>query len=197
MSIERLTENLNIIQMLSNRPVQNANDLKSEFDEAAGIIKDYLNNVVAPKIDAIEDIANEKIGSEKFQELKEKLEKEVEDKLTEIDKSLAEIEKVATSYEDFEITTESIAYSVTQSMEKDLIATYTKEGYKPLGIVGHYYTSVYGGNSNGAYVKNISDTSITVQGHISRGNTGGTTAGNLYVNILWMKIKAKITEETE
>lgn len=189
--MNKLTEDLNIIQNLPNQPTSSARELKAKFDEAVGIIKKYLNEVVEPSVTKIEgDYATSGDLAKYKEEVGDSI-KEFQDTLDGLDDQIAKAVGVATSYEDFEITTESIAYSVTQSMEKDLIATYTKEGYKPLGIVGHYYTAVYGGNSNGAYVKNISDTSITVQGHISRGNTGGTTAGNLYVNILWTKIKSE------
>ena len=189
--MNKLTEDLNIIQNLPDQPTLSARELKAKFDEAVGIIKNYLNGVVEPSVTKIEgDYATSDDLAKYKQEVGDSI-KEFQDTLDGLDDQIAKAVGVATSYEDFEITTESIAYSVTQSMEKDLTATYTKAGYKPLGIVGHYYTSVYGGNSNGAYVKAIDETSITVQGHISRGNTGGTTAGNLYVNILWTKIKSE------
>lgn len=189
--MNKLTEDLNIIQNLPDQPALSARELKAKFDEAVGIIKNYINNTVEPSVTKIE---SDYSTSEDFAKYKKEVGdsiKEFQDTLDGLDEQIKEAVGVATSYEDFEITTESIAYSVTQSMEKDLTATYTKAGYKPLGIVGHYYTNVSGGNSNGAYAKTLTDTSITVQGHISRGNTGGTTAGNLYVNILWTKIKSE------
>lgn len=189
--MDKLTENLNIIQNLPDQPTLSAQELKAKFDEAVGIIKNYLNEVVEPTVTGV---ANSAVTTTEFLDYKKEIKESIEEFNETLDGYSDKIDKavgVATSYEDFEITTESIAYSVTQSMEKDLTATYTKAGYKPLGIIGHYYTSVYGGNSNGAYVKAIDETSITVQGHISRGNTGGTTAGNLYVNILWTKIKSE------
>lgn len=197
MSIARLTENLNIIQMLSDRPIQNATDLKSEFDEAAGIIKTYLNDVVAPGIDNVESIANSKLGTTEFEKLKGELNGKIEEKIQKLDEILLKIQNTATSYEDFVVETKTIPYSVTQSETKNLSGTYDKTGYKPLGIVGHYYSNLYGGTANGAYVSDLTNTQITVKGTVARGNTGGTTAGNLFVNILWMKIKEKTTEETE
>lgn len=189
--MNKLTEDLNIIQNLPDQPALSARELKAKFDEAVGIIKNYINNIVEPSVTKIE---SDYSTSEDFAKYKKEVGdsiKEFQDTLDGLDEQIKEAVGVATSYGDFVMETKSISYSVGQSAEKDLIETYTKAGYKPLGIVGHYYTSVHGGNSNGVYAKTLTDTSITVQGHISRGNTGGTTAGNLYINILWIKVKTK------
>ena len=195
--MEKLTEDLNIIQNLPDQPTLSPQELKAKFDEAVGIIKSYLNLVVEPTVTNIE---SDYSTSADFKDYKQKVDNRINGFQTEIDGIDGRIESamgVATNYEDFVIETKGIAYSVSQSTEKDITGTYTKTGYKPLGIVGHYYTSVHGGSANGAYVKTLTDTEITVQGHIARGNTGGTTSGNLYVNILWMKIKEKTVEESE
>lgn len=51
MTLPQLTENLNIIQSLPNKPTQEANELKIKFDEAGNIIKVYLNDTLLPAIE--------------------------------------------------------------------------------------------------------------------------------------------------
>ena len=51
MSLPQLTENLNIIQSLPNKPTQEAGELKIKFDEAGNIIKVYINDTLLPAIE--------------------------------------------------------------------------------------------------------------------------------------------------
>lgn len=51
MALPQLTENLNIIQSLPNKPTQEASELKIKFDEAGNIIKVYLNDTLLPEIE--------------------------------------------------------------------------------------------------------------------------------------------------
>ena len=44
MNLPKLTDDLNIISSLSNRPTENSEELKRKFDEAGNIIKNFLNN---------------------------------------------------------------------------------------------------------------------------------------------------------
>ena len=44
MNLPKLTDNLNIISSLADRPTETTADLKSRFDEAGNIIKNFLNN---------------------------------------------------------------------------------------------------------------------------------------------------------
>ena len=196
--MNKLTEDLNIIQNLPDQPTLSPQELKAKFDEASGIIKTFLNDVVEPSVTKIEDDYS---TSEDFNEYKKEVQKEIdkfEKVIDGLDERIESALGVATSYEDFVIETKTIPYSVGQSSAQDLIKTYTKEGYKPLGIVGFYYSEMSNSSShNGVFVKTLTETAITVQGHVQRGNTGGTTAGNLYVNILWMRKKEKTAEESE
>ena len=187
--MEKLTDNLNIIQNLSNQPTENAQELKSKFDTAGNIIKNFLNEVIIPEI---EEIASDYLKNKDLQDF----EKDVEDTLGNFQTTLDGLDEritsavgKATGYGDFTVTTHSIAYSCSQSEGKSLTETYTKDGHKPLGLVGHYYTNIYSATCNGARVTSINDTSIAVQGYVARGNTGGTTAGELILNILWVKVK--------
>ena len=51
MALPQLTDNLNIIQSLPNKPTQEASELKIKFDEAGNIIKVYLNDTLLPEIE--------------------------------------------------------------------------------------------------------------------------------------------------
>ena len=44
MNLPKLTDDLNIISSLANRPTETSEDLKAKFDEAGNIIKTFLNN---------------------------------------------------------------------------------------------------------------------------------------------------------
>lgn len=187
--MNKLTENLNIIQSLADRPTEATKELKAKFDEAGNIIKRYLNEIVEPAVTKIEQDYS---TSEEFVEYKNELQKTLEEIQNAVDGIEQTIEsKVgkATSSSDFISETVSIPYSVTQSQTKGLTETYSKEGYKPVGIGGYYYSNLYEGWSQGCYASEITDSSITVQGFVARGNTGGTTAGSLYINIIWVKVK--------
>lgn len=52
MSLSKLTDNLNIIQSLPNKPTQEASELKIEFDRAGNIIKVYINDKLIPEIES-------------------------------------------------------------------------------------------------------------------------------------------------
>lgn len=62
MALPELTENLNIIQSLPNKPTEEANELKIKFDEAGNIIKVYLNDTLLPAIETL--ISESKISIE-------------------------------------------------------------------------------------------------------------------------------------
>lgn len=53
MSLTKLNENLNIVQSLSNKPTLEAEELKAQFDEAPNLIKEYINEVLTPEIEAL------------------------------------------------------------------------------------------------------------------------------------------------
>lgn len=51
MSLPKLTDNLNIISSLPDKPTQSATELKEKWDESGNIIKNYLNEQLIPKIE--------------------------------------------------------------------------------------------------------------------------------------------------
>lgn len=83
MSIDlpKLTEDLNNIQSLEDQPTLTSDELKQEFDKAGNTIKDYLNNILVPKI---QQEMNNSLGEaleNKLKRIKEELEKDNLDKL--------------------------------------------------------------------------------------------------------------------
>lgn len=188
--MNKLTENLNIIQNLSNQPTENAEELKRAFDEAGNIIKNYLNEVVEPAVSGIE---GNYTTTEMLSTFKKDINKTLEDLQKNINETIqGQIDDLTDSadkkavYSDFIVENKSIHYVRTQSQGGAVTGTFSKSGYKPLGLVGHYYTNIYSATQNGAYVTAIDDTNISIQGYVARGNTGGTTEGDLIVSILWV-----------
>ena len=194
--MEKFTEDLNIIRSLPDNPALTSDEFRSKFDEAGKKIKEYLNNIVGPEIESKageEELTqlNTKINNS-LTELEGAVNQAISELTTEVNKSLNSVSSTAnskTNYSDFVVTTHSIHYVRTQSQGDAVTGSFTNDGYKPLGLVGHYYTNIYSATCNGARVTSINDTSIAVQGYVARGNTGGTTEGDLVVNILWVKVK--------
>lgn len=190
--MNKLTENLNIIQNLANQPTENAKELKRKFDEAGNIIKNYLNDTVEPSVTKIE---NDHITSTDFNNYK----KEIKDNLNAFDTKLQQVKQelsksigLSTSYGDFEFTTNNNQLLETniQYGQDTKTPTFTKEGYKPLAMVG-WTTTNKAWNISEVYTKSIIGSSITVY---IRGNSM-PNHGNIYdsttvsVHILWVKIK--------
>lgn len=53
MALTPLTENLNVHQSLPDQPALSATELKQKFDEAAGLIKEYINESLLPELNTI------------------------------------------------------------------------------------------------------------------------------------------------
>lgn len=53
MSLSKLNDNLNVIQSLPNKPSQEAEKLKAEFDKSANLIKTYINEVLTEEIETL------------------------------------------------------------------------------------------------------------------------------------------------
>lgn len=58
MSLTKFTENMNIISQLDDTPTQSGSELKAKFDEAGGLIKNYLNNTLTTETELL--VATEK-----------------------------------------------------------------------------------------------------------------------------------------
>ena len=190
--MNKLTENLNIIQNLSNQPTENAEELKRKFDEAGNIIKNYLNDTVEPSVTKIE---NDHVTSIDFNNYKKEIKEDIDKFDTKLQQATQELSKsigLSTSYGDFEFTTNNNQLLETniQYGQDTKTPTFTKEGYKPLAMVG-WTTTNKAWNISEVYTKSIIGSSITVY---IRGNSM-PNHGNIYdsttvsVHILWVKIK--------
>lgn len=190
--MDKLTENLNIIQNLANQPTENAKDLKRKFDEAGNIIKNYLNDVVEPAVTQIEGDYVKGVDFNNYKkEIKDNL-NAFNTKLQQVTQELSNSIGLSTSYKDFVVTTNNNQLLETniQYGQDTKTPTFTKEGYKPLAMVG-WTTTNKAWNISEVYTKSIIGSSITVY---IRGNSM-PNHGNIYdsttvsVHILWVKIK--------
>ena len=53
MSLTKLTENLNKVSSLPDKPTLQADELKAIFDEAGNVIKDYINEILTEEIEKL------------------------------------------------------------------------------------------------------------------------------------------------
>lgn len=53
MALTKLTDNLNSIQSLPNKPSLEADELKAEFDKAGNLIKAYINEILTKEIESL------------------------------------------------------------------------------------------------------------------------------------------------
>lgn len=64
MSLTKFNANVNIIQSLSDKPTQEASQLKSEFDKGSNLIKTYINETLTGEIETLvsTSVAAGKVG---------------------------------------------------------------------------------------------------------------------------------------
>ena len=53
MSLTKLTENLNKVSSLPEKPTLTASELQAVFDEAGNAIKDYINNTLTGEVETL------------------------------------------------------------------------------------------------------------------------------------------------
>lgn len=53
MALTKLTDNLNSVQSLPNKPSLEADELKAEFDKSGNLIKAYINEILTEEIEAL------------------------------------------------------------------------------------------------------------------------------------------------
>lgn len=53
MALTKLTDNLNNVQSLANKPPLEAEELKAVFDKSGNSIKDYINEILTEEIEAL------------------------------------------------------------------------------------------------------------------------------------------------
>jgi hypothetical protein len=61
MALPELTDNLNVIQSLPDKPAKTALELKQDFDKGSNTIKTYINETLLPQLNTI--ITNLQNGS--------------------------------------------------------------------------------------------------------------------------------------
>lgn len=159
MSIQKLTEDLNIIAGLDNHPALTPTQLKAKFDEAANLIKAYINNTLLNGIDLnISDLNNlilelqnvlNNIDAEgiNYDNTNSQLES------TNLQSAIDELKTLITSlntnlnslsfainnkviYSDFLITTAGNIVSVDSMAELTNTISINNTGFFPIGIVG-------------------------------------------------------------
>ena len=199
--MEKLTENLNIIQNLSNQPTENADELKRKFDEAGNIIKNYLNDIV------YEEIAS-KAGEEELnqlstnlnkalEELEEAVNASMESLTTSVNNSISSVSSTAnskTSYSDLIVTQQNVTLQTDiQYGRSTKTATIYQSGYKPLAIVGTYLPYDYNQQwtleqyritsaSNGSGT-------VSVTGQAGKADGNKTYSVTVTLDILWIKVR--------
>ena len=199
MNLQKLNENLNIHQSLPDNPNLTSEDLKKKFDEAGNVIKKFLNDLLIPDIESKvpEEITSQikvAVGKleKKIEDLKKEFGEDLETFKEQINKLIKDNLSKSTNYEDFVITTNNNQLLETniQYGQDTKTPTFTKEGYKPLAMVG-WTTTNKEWNISEVYTKSIIESSITVY---IRGNSM-PNHGNIYdsttvsVHLLWVKIK--------
>lgn len=197
MSIRKMTDDLNIISSLSNRPTETSEALKAKFDEAGNLIKTYLNDILTA--DTEKEIG-EKVSEVKTQiegtieELKTevegsitKLTEETEETLTTFKSEIEESLETTLSYSGFEITSHAIQYSLAGGASRTATQTISKDGYFPLGIVGEDNTSV-SCDIRRAYLSTRNSGSAVCSYSIHNEDYGNSRSGTYTYYVLWAKI---------
>lgn len=219
MSIQltKLTEDLNIISALADQPTITSTQLKAKFDEASGIIKTYINNVL---IDDVEDAFNDMAEDlqEAIQTIQSLLDSLTAENITydntssgltatnvqnAIDELKSGLNTLSTSignvdtatgkktvYSDFAITTGSANPSVAPLQDYSGTITVTADGWYPVAVGGFHFSRTYAdmqllrlqltSKANGRAV---------VTYRILNADNTRTLTPNLYVDVLWVKIR--------
>jgi gas vesicle protein len=204
MSIRKLTDDLNIISSLPNRPTETSEELKAKFDEAGKIIKNYLNEVltadteteITRKVETATNLINQTISD---------LESSVETSITELNDEVSEtinnlkeeIKTTTLNYTGFEITSHdsgTLNHGNGGSVTKTITAT--KSDYYPLAIVGFKSTSTnhYNNENMGACIqdlylskRSLGSCEITGKNYVGN-NSAWTYSSTFTAYVLWVKV---------
>lgn len=186
--MNKLTEDLNVIQNLPDQPTLSARELKAKFDEAVGIIKEYLNNVVEPAVTTIE---GDYSTSEEFTKYKKEI-KDITDAFQEtidgLDEQINNAVGVATQYGDFYVSNHQISYSLSGFEEKTQTVKITQSDYYPLGIVGENISNKWVKITR-KYLSNRANGSVTFNFGVHNEDEGNSRSGTYDYYILWVKVK--------
>lgn len=190
MSIRKMTDDLNIISSLPNRPTETAEELKARFDEASNLIKNYINDILT------ED-AEKEIG-EKASEITSAVNNTIENLRTSTEESINNLKEELESefqegisntlnYAGFQVTNHSVSFSIGAGEITSSTQVTNKPGYYPLGIVGHANTSI-ACNVQRVYLSKRGAESATCAYLIHNEDYGNPASGTFTYYILWAKI---------
>lgn len=177
MSIRKLTDDLNIISSLPNRPTQTSEELKAKFDEAGNIIKNYINGILLLDIESeVETQITEGLYSvnNTITSLKEEVTQTVSDlestidtletKLADSDTAIKTQLKDFIKYQNFSA---SFAIDGFSGQTKSMGTLSIPSGYSFLGLVGNTT-----GNPN--FVSSFLLSGSTVHGSVHNLGTAST-----------------------
>lgn len=179
MSISGLSENVSIHQTLGDNPNTDnnlsADELKALFDQAAEILKAYLNNIVVPEINRLAPLAE--AGDENSEEALSKL-AEMQNSIT---WALNKVDSALTTAESAK-TIANGAYSFASQAKQqakragDLARTAISQASGAVQLANQAKEAADNANENSAEALEKMNNSLPVSGGILTGPVGGTTA---------------------
>lgn len=186
MSISGLSENVSIHQTLGDNPNTDnnlsADELKALFDQAAEILKAYLNNIVVPEINRLAPLAE--AGDENSEEALSKL-AEMQNSITwalnKVDSALTTAESAKTIAEEAEGKSNGAYYFASQAKQQaknagDLARTAISQASGAVQLANQAKEAADNANENSAEALEKMNNSLPLSGGILTGPVGGTTA---------------------
>lgn len=207
MAISKLTDDLNIISSLPDRPTLTSQELKEQFDKASNLIKKYINEKLTEEVGTELQTTIESAKAY-VDELSSSLEESVNSKVTELETSVNNsISSVNSSlsstnttvakktvYGDITIEQHQVAWGGGQvyqgHSQTDASNTITKSGYYPIGVCSintldkdKKYTLIGQSKSNG---------SITVNYRWYHSTNNSIAPGDMpqsMIYVAWVKVR--------
>lgn len=186
MSISGLSENVSIHQTLGDNPNTDnnlsADELKSLFDQAAEILKAYLNNIVVPEINRLAPLAE--AGDENSEEALSKL-AEMQNSITwalnKVDSALTTAESAKTIAEEAEVKSNGAYSFASQAKQQaknagDLARTAISQASGAVQLANQAKEAADNANENSAEALEKMNNSLPLSGGILTGPLQGTFA---------------------
>lgn len=186
MSISGLSENVSIHQTLGDNPNTDnnlsADELKALFDQAAEILKAYLNNIVVPEINRLAPLAE--AGDENSEEALSKL-AEMQNSITwalnKVDSALTTAESAKTIAEEAEVKSNGAYSFASQAKQQaknagDLARTAISQASGAVQLANQAKEAADNANENSAEALEKMNNSLPLSGGILTGPLQGTFA---------------------
>ena len=186
MSISGLSENVSIHQTLGDNPNTDnnlsADELKALFDQAAEILKAYLNNIVVPEINRLAPLAE--AGDENSEEALSKL-AEMQNSITwalnKVDSALTTAESAKTIAEEAEVKSNGAYSFASQAKQQaknagDLARTAISQASGAVQLANQAKEAADNANENSAEALEKMNNSLPLSGGILTGPLSGTIA---------------------